>query len=268
MTELDKQMQALVESARGVAGPSDATKARIRLGVSLAPLSSTPATSLGTGSPAAASKSSMSGHSIMSSALGKVMVAVVAVGGVIAVVGPESEPTREPNAAGTAALLNSSPANGSSLSTEAVDVPVEREAEPRLAPPESVQSPVGDGEVVRPVAARRKNAESRPVAERSSPTRRAVAGRTVPDELALIALARTQTKRGEFSKALQLLEDHAARFAKGELVHESDLLRVLCLCGVGRVDEARVVKRRLVETAGSVYASSRLQGTCVHGHAP
>jgi hypothetical protein len=59
------------------------------------------------------------------------------------------------------------------------------------------------------------------------------------EEQRLLDTARTAVGRGAFSAALATLDEHEARFPKGHLLEERELLRVQALAGAGRDAEAR-----------------------------
>lgn len=58
-------------------------------------------------------------------------------------------------------------------------------------------------------------------------------------ELALVSAAKQQLRGGQVEAALRSLDDHARKFANGQLAEERDELRVEALCVLGRTDEAR-----------------------------
>jgi len=64
---------------------------------------------------------------------------------------------------------------------------------------------------------------------------------TLAAELALVSKAKQQLRSGRAADALRVLDEHARRFASGQLGAERDELRVEALCQLGRDDEARRV---------------------------
>ncbi len=76
---------------------------------------------------------------------------------------------------------------------------------------------------------------ARPVLPEASPR----SGGAARLELTLVAQARAAVAREDFSRALQLLGEHARRFKKGRLVEEREALRVKVLASLGRRGEAR-----------------------------
>lgn len=80
-------------------------------------------------------------------------------------------------------------------------------------------------------------------------------------ELALLRSARVALDAHDWEAGLRLLEQHDAEFADGALRVESDVLRVLAWCGLGRTDDASRLAAAL-SGAGSP-AKVRLRGSCV-----
>lgn len=58
-------------------------------------------------------------------------------------------------------------------------------------------------------------------------------------ERSLLEMARTALGRGDCARALEPLEDHAAKHPRGKLAEEREVLRVRTLACAGRMDEAR-----------------------------
>jgi hypothetical protein len=75
------------------------------------------------------------------------------------------------------------------------------------------------------------------------------------EELALLDKARFAVRSGHPSDALARLDEHSARFPKGSLALEAQVLRVQALAGAGRREEAsRRAKRILSRSPNSVVA--------------
>lgn len=64
-------------------------------------------------------------------------------------------------------------------------------------------------------------------------------------ELALVSAAKQQLRGGQAEAALASLDDHAQRFAKGQLAGERDELRTEALCRLGRTADATALARRI-----------------------
>ena len=63
-------------------------------------------------------------------------------------------------------------------------------------------------------------------------------------ELALVSAAKQRLRGGQAAAALQSLDDHAQKFAKGQLAGERDELRIEALCALGRTEDAAALARR------------------------
>jgi hypothetical protein len=111
-----------------------------------------------------------------------------------------------------------------------------------------------------------------PVAEGSRPRRRRRARRTrdegVADdgrlaaEVALIGRVHDALQAGHHAQALRLLRAHREGFAEGALAQERRGLRVLALCGAGRLAEGRRLRRRFLSAAPGSLLAARVRGAC------
>jgi hypothetical protein len=81
-------------------------------------------------------------------------------------------------------------------------------------------------------------------------------------ELALLRDAHTALRDGDGAGALALLREHARRFPAGALSEERDAARVLALCKVGRVAEARDVASRFLREHPRSPQASRVARAC------
>jgi len=61
---------------------------------------------------------------------------------------------------------------------------------------------------------------------------------------------------------LRILEDHARRFPNGALAEERDAARVLALCDLQRLDEARDVARRFLREHPRSPLAPRVAHAC------
>ncbi|MGD8863365.1 MAG: hypothetical protein PVI30_25350 [Myxococcales bacterium] len=109
-------------------------------------------------------------------------------------------------------------------------------------------------------------------AEGSRPRRRLRARRTrdegVADdgrlaaEVALIGRVHDALQAGHHAQALRLLRAHREGFAEGALAQERRGLRVLALCGAGRLAEGRRLRRRFLSAAPGSLLAARVRGAC------
>jgi hypothetical protein len=135
-------------------------------------------------------------------------------------------------------------------------VPVAAREEPASATTaviESVQEVAGEASVTAPAT--------------KTPGRRNGAGAddvsTLEQERKLVEAAQAALQRGEPAAALQRVEEHARRFARGLLADEREVLRVLALCAERREAEAETAAKALLATTGPGLFLPRLRGSCV-----
>lgn len=109
-----------------------------------------------------------------------------------------------------------------------------------------------------------------PELRRPSRTRRELATRdegpgALAEEARLLALARAALREGEAARALALVEVHAARFPRGELLAERWAARGFALCALGRREDARGSRDRLAALSPGSAVLGRLDETCGFG---
>jgi hypothetical protein len=80
--------------------------------------------------------------------------------------------------------------------------------------------------------------ERAPKARSAASIRSGGAAHRFTAELELLQRAQVAYTRREFSTALALIAEHARRFVRGHLAEEREALRVRCLRGAGRTEEA------------------------------
>ena len=105
--------------------------------------------------------------------------------------------------------------------------------------------------------------EDDPPAERRSRPRRGAA--SAPDlaaELELLHQAQRAWRAGDGARTLSLLEDHESRFARSQLAPERTALRILALCDLGRVAEARRIGVRFLRTASQSPSRRSVEESC------
>ncbi len=82
-------------------------------------------------------------------------------------------------------------------------------------------------------------------------------------ELAVMRQARAALREQDPLRALRLLDEHAARFASGQMLEDRQALRVQALCDAGHGDRAREAARRFArEHAGSPHVA-RVTTICI-----
>lgn len=85
-------------------------------------------------------------------------------------------------------------------------------------------------------------------------------------ESALVAQADRALRTGQPALALVLVDEHAERFARGQLRHERETVRVLALCGLGRNNAALQAAAPLRSARGAL--PHRLERSCVDRDPP
>ncbi len=88
---------------------------------------------------------------------------------------------------------------------------------------------------------------------------------TNDDELAYVRRAQTALRHNNGALALALMRTLDEVLPRGALLAERNVTRVLALCQTGRVEEARVLARRVLrnDPTANVYAG-RLAASCAH----
>jgi hypothetical protein len=82
------------------------------------------------------------------------------------------------------------------------------------------------------------------------------------DELTVLRLAKAQHDAGTFAAALASLDEYDTRFPAGVMAVESQVLRVLTLCELGRQPDARAVLVALHRKSSRSPAVTRLKTSC------
>jgi hypothetical protein len=86
---------------------------------------------------------------------------------------------------------------------------------------------------------------------------------SLPAELSLLRSARAALEGGDASGALTLLDSYARSYPHGTLQEEMLASRVLALCALGRVEEARGSARRLELIAPRSLHLAQVRASCV-----
>lgn len=81
-------------------------------------------------------------------------------------------------------------------------------------------------------------------------------------EMALVQSARSQLRNGAPADALATVERYDQRYPKGTFRQETAALRVLSLCDLGRVDEARTRAKAFERTWPKAPMLARVQASC------
>lgn len=239
MSELSPEARQLLDGTRGVGGPTAAQRLAMKKAV------------LGAvASPVAAPAG------VKSALLAKISTAVVvigAVGGAIAfkLMDPEPVETKEAvsRVEARADVVAAAPAPEI--------VPVE-EAPPLPPAPEPVRAPVVKKVAPAPVIAEAPAAPPPPAPEPAPAPK--VDEETLAKEVAAVSAAMVTVQNGNFDQALAEVETYQDDFPSGALHVEAAVVKVLALCGLKRVDEARAIAATV---PASNPAARRLERSCI-----
>jgi hypothetical protein len=276
MSELGRDSRALLTAARAGDDPSPADRTRLRqrlihagVGFGIAATASSTAAAAasssaaaggGAGAGAATAATGMSSFGILAAKI--VTVAVFAGGvGTGTVKAIHVYEARH----GSALLAASHPAAGQVTQAagqsgapgivEAAEAP-QPEALP-IAPTPPVEAPLV--ETPRVVA---------PAANTPPPSTRAAAvvhASTLDAETGLLKSAEVAMRAGDAQLSLGFLDDHAARFPDGILAQERAAQRVLVLCALGRMTDARSDAQRFLREHPRSPLADRVRASCVGG---
>ncbi|MBX3215416.1 MAG: hypothetical protein KF850_25490 [Labilithrix sp.] len=94
----------------------------------------------------------------------------------------------------------------------------------------------------------------------AEPTDTAAPVDTLEEETRLL---RGAMRAADKTRALDLLEEHAARFPRGALAGERDVQRILALCALGRVDDAKARARSFLAGRAPDALTRRIDDSCV-----
>jgi len=236
MTELDHEVQRRLLDAYRAKGPSADQRERVfaALGTAIANGAAAPVAASKSAATQGAFKAFVLSHPVLGSGVGLGVGCAVALGVWL---------TRAP-APSTAPPLCTTPCASARASASLAL------AEP--APP-AVAS-----EAPAPSATPAPEVESVPALPRApTPKRPAPHSGDLAAEAALLHQAHSAYRRGQPAETLTLLREHALKYPSTQLSVERSTLKVLALCALNRIDEAR-------RTAATLPPrSTALRGTCV-----
>jgi hypothetical protein len=121
------------------------------------------------------------------------------------------------------------------------------------------------------------NAEERPAAaERphatpvtgGAPLNGATGAASLAEETRLLQAAQRELAQKRTAAALVLLDEHAAKFPRGALAQERAGARVLALCDLGRLAEARSAAAAFVRASPHSPLVPRLRASCAGSDIP
>lgn len=248
--------ERLVELARHGDGPTAEDRARVRRGIATALAAATSVVGAGT----AAAKTG----------------AVVAAAGAKSIAGGSTVAAGTVTVGKVASWLGVGMAAGlaGALTVSAVTTPSKPSAPVAAVAPRVQNAPASPKATRLPLTVRQAAAQEAPAEPESSPAAVAhpqqrsapIAPRLLPSALAeeteLLEQAQSALARGDAAAALRLLERHERRFPAGALSEERLAGRVLALCQLGRVADARRSAERLRAVAPQSPLWPRLRQAC------
>lgn len=245
MSGLGPEARSILNEGRDGDDPSPADRARVRKNLSrmIAAGGAASAASLGKTAAAATSAHTLS-TALVLKVLGGALVAGALGGGAWVL-------TAKPAPPAPSAVVQDMPAPTSSPSIVESPSPAppaptsEASAEPSAAPA-SAPAP-------RPVGSARAPAR---------PAEGAGGGDTLEEETRRLREAHASMQSGDAAKALQILEEESATHAGGQLREERAAARVLALCKVGKVDEARAAAAAFLRDNPRSPLADRVRGGC------
>ncbi|AKU96086.1 hypothetical protein AKJ09_02750 [Labilithrix luteola] len=129
---------------------------------------------------------------------------------------------------------------------------------PSGAPPVESSAPVAE-----PLSTAATPVGTRPTVNHAATTKPSgTADELLTAEMALVQSARSQLRNGAPADALATVDRYDARYPKGTFRQETAALRVLSLCDLGRVDEARTRAKAFERTWPKAPMLARVQASC------
>lgn len=266
MKELSPRAQELLRAARGAGQASLADKARVADAL-VAKLQALPLTAANLPASAPTAGTAPIAASLAAKVVVGVLATAAAVGGVVKLAGTEPHPSEPPERSAQAPLVSAPPAVEAPLLPE-VPPPAEEVRLPEAPEPSAETTPVRRVQS-RPVE--RHPEESPPPPETAAseeppagvhPAEPLARGSSLGDELRLLQAAQSHLRDHQPDQALSILDEHAASFPDGTLKEERLAARILALCGLGRVEQARAEAERFFQSATRSPHAGRIRASC------
>jgi hypothetical protein len=269
MTDLTPEDEALIARARDGLTPGPDEHARIKRRVlvqiaagtvaATAALSTSAEAAVATGAGVFSAFAKILAAGVLGAAV--VGVGVVGISGRSKLAAPASSmheaPTRVPAALSTtveapaAVPIETEPVPTTSSAPQSDTPPVvpeHRRASPAAPPPPSRRDPVAV-----PTAAASAPAPLQISAEGPS---------TLVAEAALLSRSDAALRAGNAARALELVDEHATSYPRGVLIEEREAERVVVLCALGRVDDARATASAFLRDHPRSTQASRVRASC------
>lgn len=301
MSELSDEAQSLFEAGRAGHEPREQDRERVLRGVLVRAgvVTTTLAASSASASSAAGGSASIAGAASATSLAGlgaKLVLGLALAGsagaGVYHYVQPHaSEPAQPPAASARLASRSAPPA--------LVEPGVEAKLAPRLAEPELPPGAASPAHIGAPAPSSKSDVrvsglpevsgpaapEATPAGEGSAPRASSVAafpelgapatsnrassapkssapGAVLSAEARALADAQRALREGRNSEALALIAQQESEFASGELGQERRAAKIVALCALGRVTEARSLAQRFLADSPRSPLAARIRATC------
>lgn len=265
---LSPEARSLIEAARREsAGPSEASRARMRRKV----LSAAGAGALASAASSTAAAAGAAGKLGFFASLGlpsKIGLALLATGAALGgaqAVWSEAAPEAPPAALVATTSTDAFEQQPASVAAPAPELAVpiiEPSVEPEPAPSAEPAAAPAQPTSTAPANHGRRAARSAPSEVSSQSTPPVSEADALRDELALIGAAQSSLGAGRNDAALASLDEHARRFPSGALSLERRALRALALCAAGRRDEGRVEAEAFALRAAGSPLADRVASAC------
>jgi len=168
---------------------------------------------------------------------------------------------RTPESVSSAQVLDAPPLSDRSRSNT---YPLDR-APAEVKPPPRSSSPSHDDNSGLPHAAATDASVSAafPSAASSQPTlRHGASGSALSVEARALAEVQKALKEGQNAEALRLVEEQRRQFPHGELQPERDAAKIVALCAVGRVADARAAAQIFLSSSPRSPFAARIRASC------
>jgi hypothetical protein len=272
LDELPRQARAILEAAAGADDPSEHDRARIdatftatlrAYGITV-PLASSPSASV---HDAAASGGATRVKSGAAASPAKIVLTIAGLGALAAGFWQMSYGSSRTQTG--AAVATGRTASIGRATSDLSGPPSSATAQSASASQESAKKTVGLGAHAADSAASpvthtgpRGNTGATSIAVRAASGSNAVAGDSLPAEMALIQSANDAVRQGHYDRALHLLDTHNARFANGILREERRGLRVLALCGLGQTASGLRERARFLRDSPRSVLADKVRSAC------
>ncbi len=252
MNELGPEARSIVEAGRSGDDPTGADRARVKkaLLISLAAGGALGAAPTAAQGALAAASVKTAGASLLLAA--KVLATVV-------VIGAAGVGIARLNASSAPVVSSVPPALTAAPSNEA---PPSIDAPPPIDPP--APPPVDPAPVAIAQGAPAAAITARPAAKPAAPAVPTATpdADTLEAETRRLREAHGALQSGDPGKALALLDEQSTAYAKGELREERAAARILTLCKLGRLDEARIATARFLQESPHSPLADRVRSGC------